>query len=345
MLKIFSCFSLAVIANLTLSLLICSEGWAENNPVDQLNRPKEAHDLNDKNKAPRKKMKVQCGIYPIEVHNFNYAQRCFDIGFDIWWARDNKDYHPDDLIEITNAYDYRIRSNSTQEKGGLYYTGARFFATIYQPFDMSHFPFDRQTLTVNLEDTVFGSDELEFVIDETVPLHDSFSLEGWHLIKCSLKSLPYCYPTNFGIPGKITTEFSRTSLVFEIKREGTRLFFSYFLGFFVSVILSLLTYIIRPEEGNIKFSLSLASIFGVIGNKYIIDNFLPITTKFTLCDGIEIATFIFIMVTTVHNVVENTIYRQYKVKKIKRMNMFICISLTCSYLISVGYFIINAIYS
>jgi hypothetical protein len=241
------------------------------------------------------KEKVLMGVYPVMLHDFDLAHNSFKISFYAWWRSKDKDYAPHKTVEITNALDFQTKFGTSGKYKNEYFTYVRYYATISHDWDMRHFPFDHQKLVVALEDY---ADIQKIVLtpdNEQSSLHSEIKLKGWKVQGFHLKDSITTYETNFGDPSTQKGQYSRLSLILDIKREGVRLFFNYFIGFLVAFFLCTVIYIVDPREIGARTSLSLGATFTAIGNKYILDQVLPFTASFTLADAIQSATFLMIV--------------------------------------------------
>ncbi|AIL12556.1 hypothetical protein IM40_01940 [Candidatus Paracaedimonas acanthamoebae] len=241
------------------------------------------------------KDKVLMGIYPVMLHDFDLSHNTFKMSFYAWWRSKDKAYAPHKTVEITNALDFQSKFGTSGRFKDEYFTYIRYYATVSKEWDMRHFPFDRQQLVVALEDYA-DIQKIIFTPDnEQSALHSEIKLKGWKVLGFHLKDSMTTYDTNFGDPSTKKGQYSRLSFIIDIKREGVRLFFNYFIGFLVSFFLCAVIYIVDLREIGARTSLSLGATFTAIGNKYILDQVLPFTTSFTLADAIQSATFAMIV--------------------------------------------------
>ena len=82
------------------------------------------------------------------------------------------------------------------------------------------------------------SDSLQFIPDvEFSGISRRLQLGGWTITGVKMSSYPNLYMTNYGDPSKDESVFSRVSMVIELKRLGWRIFFNYFIGFFLAAFL------------------------------------------------------------------------------------------------------------
>lgn len=234
---------------------------------------------------------VTFGVYPVSVYDIDPTNGSFMISFYAWWQTTDKNYNPSNSIEIVNSRDYNFKFGNKGKVGDQYFTFVHYYAKINQEWNSKFFPFGRQYLTVKLEDfsdtksVIFKPDLLES------KLHSELSIPGWDVIGLSLKQTVTNYQTNFGDATSPNSLYSRLSFIIEIKRNGWRLYVSYFIGFFMAGILVHLLYLMNSFPYPGRATIFIGSVFSFVGNKYILDQKMPPTADFTLADVIQISTF------------------------------------------------------
>ncbi len=115
-----------------------------------------------------------------------------------------------------------------------------------------------------------------------------------------------------------------------------------FLGMYIAFLIAYVCFYIHADGMDSRFSLSVGSLFAVVGNKYIIDSSLPESTSFTLVDTLHGLTLfaIFIIITcTAYSMV---LIKRNEIKKARRFDMLAAQILLFLYVVSNFYFIIKA---
>ena len=154
-----------------------------------------------------------------------------------------------------------------------------------------NFPFDRQQLKFAIENSQYDAHDLVFVEDTLGKHYSKFTAAGWNIISDSFKisTAVRHYQTAFGDPEaqKPTSDFSAYKVRIMIERDSWGLFLKLFIGMYISFLLSFLCFFIHNDNMDSRFSLSVGSLFAVIGNKYVVDASLPETSSFTLVDTLH----------------------------------------------------------
>lgn len=276
--------------------------------------------------------RVVFGVYPVSIYDVDPANQTFSISFYAWWKTKNKNYNPNKNIEILNARDYNSKYGGVNKINDQYTTYIHYYAKIHQPWDSKNFPFGRQFLTVKMEPSL-NIDRIIFEPDyERSKLHSEFSMPGWRIIGMSLEPTVAHYGINFGNGDT----FSRLSFIIEVKREGWRLYISYFIGFFMAGILAHILYTMNTLPFPARASVFIGGVIAFIGNKYTIDQRLPPNSSYGLVDAIQIATFFAIIMSIVVSIYLELSYDDTK-KRTKISLIIGAVSLICYVLYIVIY--------
>ncbi len=294
-----------------------------------------------------KHQKVEMGTLITDLRSFDYKKNSFDIIFYVWWNSEDKNYRPDKIIEIINAFAFDHKDNfQTSFEKGIYNTSVRYYATVHHDWDMRNFPFDRQTLKVKLEDGLADIDSVRFVPDlKNSKLARELIIQGFNIENFSIWEEPFIYRTNFGNNLIDRATFSRVFLEIDLKRVGIRDFINYFIAFFIGVLLIALAYLVDPSYMQSKFSLSLSAIFASVSNKYILDGILPIAPLITLSDLIGIFSFIYIMIGATVFTLESLLMRNNQINLCKKISYIACSITTAAYIGAIVYVVGSAVSS
>ena len=252
--------------------------------------------------ANDKRIEIPVGIYITSLYDLDIPAKKFTVAAWIWSTYDPalmpEDYKFHNKIEITNARTWSIIENenfSIKNSDGTVHTMTKFTAEINQDWDVKYFPFDKQNITIDIESIELDSKQIKFVPDLTNSIvSDELQLSGWQISPIQIRSLDYKYPTTFGIQSGAKGIYPRISFVIPIERYGTRIFWTYFLGFFVSYIIICILYFFTGELIESRIGLIMTALFACVGNKYTIDLLLPSNNVFTLSDLIQVASFIIV---------------------------------------------------
>ncbi len=237
------------------------------------------------------------GVYVTSIFDFSLADKSYSVDFWTWYDYTNDSLKPLEAAEITNSKEYTFSLQDNEKKGKINWATQKCRAIIKKEWDIRNFPFDKQYLFIDIEDANKNIDQLVFVADKENSKYDKrIRIDGWKINSFDVKSNKSTYETTYGDPElKGTSTYPQMEITFTIGREGSGLFFKLFTGVYVAFCISLLVFVMGPENSE-RFGLLVGALFASIGNKYIVDGLLPQTTMFTLVDKIHVITFGFILI-------------------------------------------------
>jgi len=296
---------------------------------------------------------VRVGVYVTRFNDLDMAQRAFDMTFWGWYMTTSPDYKPVDTVEITNAKKVSTKFVSTQlkenhpwsdGKAPVYWHQAKYTVKIGKNWDVTNYPFDRQELVINFEDAVHDKGSVVLVPDKANSgIDDDVVLPGWTIKSFDVSAEENKYLTNYGDQtGADSGAYSRVVAKMTVERKGYQVFISMFAGFFVSFLLVFTTYCMGTNKtGVARVGVVSGAIFAAIGNKGIIDNNLPVSSSFSLADGIELASFAAVIFALAITVVVIW-FEQSHPRHIKAFNAGAAVLSVIGYVGSIGFMVLRA---
>ena len=241
---------------------------------------------------------VGFGVHIASIKDLDFFKGTFKATFWVWWLYDNENYAPHEQIEIINAADFKLESvvRRTLDDGSQH-LAAKFVATLWQDWDLTHFPFDRQKLRIVLESVGLRAHQLQFYPDqENSTIGRNVDLDGWRILGVNLIPENYAYLSTFGVPSVKPAVYPRITTEVPIKRENIALFFSVYVGYLIAFLITSLLYVVDVLPLQPRINMLMGSIFAAIGNKYVIDTNYPPPSSFSLAERIGLSTFALIAV-------------------------------------------------
>lgn len=244
---------------------------------------------------------VKVGAYVISLHDINFHDKEYTMRFWLWLLHSNP--HKFDFpyqTEVPNAKSLEKPDMMTDTMMGKTWCLMKMKAIMKQSWYVGDFPFDKQDLTVRVENTVFDKNSLLFQADTLGSNFDStLTVDGWDIQDFKVSTGTSTYYTSFGDPRfkEQKSEYSHFEIKMTLERNAWGLFFKLFMGMYIAFFISSVSFIIDPSEVEPRFGLPVGGLFAAVGNKYIIDSLLPETSTFTLVDSLHTITFLFIFFT------------------------------------------------
>ena len=247
------------------------------------------------------------GAYVTDIYDIKMDENSFSAQFWVWFTFRNGALDPLESLETPNAKEFTNPnfSRDTLPQKRLYWYSKSYTAVFKKKWDIRRFPFDKQTMTIELEESDNDLDSIVYVIDQAnTKIDTAITLPNWEITGFEFVNKPKQYNSSFGDPELGDgSAYAHAELNIYIKRRALGLFFSLFTGMYVAFFISWLVFFIHPQYVDPRFGLSVGGLFASVGNKYIVDSILPQSTAFTLVDKLHILTFSFLFVCIVMSVI------------------------------------------
>jgi len=254
---------------------------------------------------------VKIGAFVNDIYDINLSEKSFSTQFWVWFNYRDSSLHPLETVEFPNAKSVDATLDFTEEKNGIYWAGKKIHAILKRDWEVALFPFDEQHLTIELEESNSDVSDMVYVADvANTKLDTALKIPNWVITNFQLRTSAKKYDTTYGDPSLSgESAYPHAELTLTIKRRSWGLFFSLFTGLYVAFFISTLVFFIDPIDLDPRFGLSVGALFASVGNKYIVDAFLPQSTAFTLVDKLHILTYIFLLLCIVLSVISLRIWK------------------------------------
>ncbi|QLH32487.1 MAG: hypothetical protein HWD62_08690 [Cyclobacteriaceae bacterium] len=279
---------------------------------------------------------VTVGSYVISVHDINFRDKEYTMRFWLWFLYDNPDFDFSTQLDIPNAKSIDPPEIILDSINNKTWAIMKMKATMKESWKVADFPFDKQHLKVQVENTLFDNNDLVFKPDTKGSTYDKAeALDGWDITNFRVSTILNDYETGFGdtAPNRNLQNFSAFLIEMDIERNAWGLFLKIFIGMYIAFLISVISFTIQVQELEPRFGLPVGGLFATVGNKYIIDSILPETSAFTLVDTLHTLTFLGIFATLVVSAVALRYYDNGKKKRAIRINKFGSKVVLWSYLI------------
>jgi len=243
---------------------------------------------------------VKVGAYVISVHDVNFHEKEYTIRFWLWFVYDNPDFDFAKQLDIPNAKEIEPPEIILDSIDGKAWAIMKMKCTMKENWDVHDFPFDRQHLRVQIENTLFDNKSLVFVPDTAGSQFDKKeAIDGWTIQNFHVQTRENDYETGFGDNTNPYQVFSTFNIEMDIERDAWGLFMKIFIGMYIAFLIAMISFTPHPAELEPRFGLPVGGLFAAVGNKYIIDSVLPESSSFTLVDTLHALTFFAVFITLV----------------------------------------------
>ncbi|WP_333821429.1 hypothetical protein [Ohtaekwangia sp.] len=264
---------------------------------------------------------VKVGAYVISVHDINFHDKEYTIRFWLWFVYDNARFDFSKQLDIPNAKEIEPPEIIVDSVDGKAWAIMKMKCVMKESWDVQDFPFDRQHLRVQIENTVFDKRSLIFVPDlKGSRFDEKEAIDGWTIHDFHVESRENDYETGFGDASNPYQVFSTFNVEMNIERNAWGLFMKIFIGMYIAFLIAIVSFTPHPSELEPRFGLPVGGLFAAVGNKYIIDSVLPESSLFTLVDTLHAFTFFAIFMTLVVSAISLKCHDNNKLDLAMRVN-------------------------
>jgi len=194
--------------------------------------------------------RVELGLYLISIYDLDTSRNTYFIDFYLWvkWTGDIDPLRTLRFVNMVDEWDSlkeQVSTKHTTLPDGTKYQFLRIEGRFVHPFDFQHYPFDRQTLRIIIEDEEHSTDALVYSIDtENSKIDKDLRIAGWDITRVSTEIEERHYDSNFGVRGLHST-YSIAALSVEIARPAS-LFYWKLMTPLTIVLLAALSSLLLP---------------------------------------------------------------------------------------------------
>jgi hypothetical protein len=296
---------------------------------------------------------VGIGLYVIEIADIDPSDNTFQVdGFlDLTWCDPRERFDPEETgvekeiflehdvelklqrmwwpdIEFVNEIQPRQMENEEliiEPDGSIEYR-EKFSAKLATDFNMQRFPFDTQTLIIEIESFAWSSKDLIFVVeDDIVGFSDEFSIPEWEIIGIQ---------EHLETKQEVRDRNPYSELVVEITVERDP-------GFYLTkimiplIIITSISWAVFWMVGDglaDRMSVSFTGVLAAVAYQFIISEALPRHIYNTFMDAIVLFSFIMMTLTIIENIIANNLHLRDQVETATRLDK------ASRYLFPIAYF-------
>lgn len=238
------------------------------------------------------------GVYINSLYDFKIEDKSFMADFWMWINHKNDTNKFENVIEIPNSKSAEFSHFvSDKKKTGAWIT-QKCKAEIMHPWDVSCFPFDKQSLRIEIEDSEFDTSQMVYIADTiNSKIDTALDSKEWKIERFVLEGAFRTYQTTYGNPDLSgQSSYPRVVARIEIRRNNSWMMLAKMLtGAYVAFFISCLVFFVSSENQDSRFGLCVGGLFAAIGNKYIVESTIPASSSNTLMDNVHNLTFTFIL--------------------------------------------------
>lgn len=224
------------------------------------------------------------GAFVSSLSDVDTAAGTFNADFWLWSVCPTEKVEPLKTMEYVNGIDVKGELDSTIERGKQFWAIRKVSGSFRQDFSLASYPFDSQTLQIDLEEGVLDTRDLKYVADEAESkVEPAVSLKNWKVSSFRITATDLTHPTTYGDPSLSGGDSTYPHLKLEIGLERRSQWADFTKSTFVAFIAALLALvsllIIDGRIGLLGATLftvvlsfvSLDRILGPHGSPYLLD--------------------------------------------------------------------------
>ena len=242
------------------------------------------------------------GALITDVGDFDRQGKRFDATFWLWTLTTNPESNPLDGLNFPNAIEIKESVVTRENTPRGYWITRKIRGTFRHAWDMTDFPFDGQTLGIELVATGRDYSRLRFIDDGITSIVDTnLHIQGWEILGASLYASKMTYRSNFGDPRiekSAEVTFAAADVSVTLKRANYAAFWKLTIAAFVAAGLVIPAFFIRLDAQT-RFGLLAASVFADVLSMQSASSDLGAVEYVTLVDKIHILVLIYTFIATV----------------------------------------------
>ncbi|MFC1707369.1 TAXI family TRAP transporter solute-binding subunit [Planctomycetota bacterium] len=285
--------------------------------------------------ALRMPVEVSIGLYCTNVFNFDIKTGSFNADFYLWfrWRGQHLEGVGEGFpFEIVNGEIDHVNAHSIVRKRGWTFALYRVQATLRGNFPLHRYPFDKQTLRIEIECPTADAPIVRFVPDDRREvggsprismLDASVQIADWSLLHVHQKTFLKRYPTDFGSrEQKAQRGLVYSRYVYSI--EVNRLLLPYVVKFVVPLVLIVLmafsVFFIHASEFEVQAGIVITALLSCVAFHISQADSLPEVGYLVAADKFFLLSYIVIFLALAEVIAENSLFQQGRVEDAHRLD-------------------------
>ena len=227
---------------------------------------------------------VTYGIYINTLENIDLASNSYSIDLYLWLRWKDSTIDPSTSIEVMNTLSgdgtvqvQRLFDEPVDMPDGSKYTAFRMHGSFNSKMDLARYPFDVQTLVVDLEDSKYDSTMIEYVPDTNpVTISAKVTLPGYIVGEPTASAVEHRYPTNFGdlrVPDQ--PSYSRISITLPVQRHVLPSMVKIVVPIFLVILITSLIFLLPGRFEDSRIGIGVTAMLTMVALQWSTTSDLP----------------------------------------------------------------------
>jgi hypothetical protein len=253
-------------------------------------------------RTPKGAERVEVGVYPTIVNALDPAGSTYDLTAYVWlkWKGPVDPSVNLEFVNLVNRSDFRREALFDKPQslaGGGSYQILQVHGRFFQPFEFAKFPFDRQTIGLELHDEYRAHENLFYVPDDADSgFAPDLEIPGWKIKGWRSASIVRDYGSRFGAATR-GASFAGLRFDLVIERHVNYFLWKLFLPLLIILSANWLALMIDPELVDVRTALPATSLLTMVFLQQTYSSELPEIGTLVLMDKIYAAAYLMVMAT------------------------------------------------
>jgi hypothetical protein len=249
--------------------------------------------------APAEPEIVEIGAYLNDVQAIDLRNHNYMVDFYIWFRWRNPDIDPVASLEFVNHSESwgTIITNSYETPetlpDGQLYQAMHVQGRMSRKLDLRYYPFDRQSITIEIEDSALNAEHLQYKVDQ-ISANPELKLPGFQYGAPTMRSYDYTHPTNFGdTRDSEGGTYSRVTIELPIARPTINAIVKNVLPVLLTTICCSFVFLLHPSLVDSRFQIAIFSIISIVALQITVGEDLPTIEYLTLLDTLYLFAYVY----------------------------------------------------
>lgn len=246
---------------------------------------------------------VTVGAYINDIQNLDLKSHSYSVDLYLWYRWRGAKLDPAASMEFVNPFDLWGHTKTLEFPtpiklpSGELYQIIRNLGRFSTKLALYEYPFDEQTLLVEVEDASLSAGELSYVVgDEGVTINPELQIPGFRIGRPLLTVVSHQYPTKFGDP---RSEMSHASSRIRIELPIERPILTYSVKLLIPVMCVIFTaalmFLFNPSYVDARVGIGITALLTIVALQITLNEDLPEVDYLVLMDKIYLASYLFVI--------------------------------------------------
>lgn len=228
--------------------------------------------------------RVTYGVYINNLENIDLASNSFSIDFYLWLRWKDSMIDPSSSIEVMNTLSgdgavdiQRLFDEPLAMPDGSKYMAFRMHGWCNSKMDLANYPFDVQTLAIELEDSKYDRNVIEYVPDDNpVTISPKVTLPGYIVGAPTVSAAEHRYPTNFGdLTVADQPDYSRITITLPVQRHVLPSMVKIVVPIFLVILITSLIFLLPSRFEDSRIGIGVTAMLTMVALQWSTTSDLP----------------------------------------------------------------------